>query len=33
MYERTGWATMLRKRGKKNKIQGGGVRVLGRLLG
>ena len=35
-YEGTGWATRLRKRGKKReKIRGGLVRVLprGRLLG
>ena len=31
--EGTGWATRLRKRGKKReKIRGGCVRVLGRLL-
>ena len=34
MCEGTGWATRLRKRGKnREKILGGHVRVLGRLLG
>ena len=34
MYALTGWATRFRKRGKKKeKIQGGRVKVLGGLLG